>query len=317
MDKRSYRLEGVVTLLTPLSHIGETVGPDAYLSTEVIIGPDGLPTECFAYSGNAFRGQLRDLGAQYLLDHIDRRVSLDLFHLLFGGGSLGGDQSIDIDRARMIRQAVPLMSVFGGGVGSQILGGKLRIGPMWPLCAETQRLIPPRLRDPEAPSWRQWTYDHSYTRRDDSKDCILTERYLAGDEPVALLTAGKGKEDTKPQQMRYTVEMLAAGARLWHQIDLIDVTQVELGAFVSCLARFAERPYIGGMSRLGAGRVDIEYTIDGEPFMLVGDTLRLERPAEAAKQAYDEHLATYRAYLDERREEVLLALGDGSGRAAR
>src|SRR5690606_23450406 len=127
--------------------------------------PDGSPVEVFIYSGNAFRGMLRDKGAAYMLDSLGQgatiQVPLDVFYLLFSGGALGGKSSVDIDQARRIRQAVPLISVLGGGVGNQILPGKIHVGDAYPLCAETQHLIPEGLRDPEALSWRHLTTERS------------------------------------------------------------------------------------------------------------------------------------------------------------
>jgi hypothetical protein len=43
--------------------------------------------EVFSYSGNAWRGQLRDLAASYMLDALGSpTLSLDAFHLLSQGG---------------------------------------------------------------------------------------------------------------------------------------------------------------------------------------------------------------------------------------
>jgi hypothetical protein len=46
--------------------------------------------EVFSYSGNAWRGQLRDLAASYMLDALGSpTLSLDAFHLLYSGGRIG------------------------------------------------------------------------------------------------------------------------------------------------------------------------------------------------------------------------------------
>ena len=49
-ELKNIRLDGTITLLSPLSHIGESTGPDSWLSQDIIIGPDGQPVECFVYS---------------------------------------------------------------------------------------------------------------------------------------------------------------------------------------------------------------------------------------------------------------------------
>src|SRR5690606_5230450 len=106
----------------------------------------------------------------------------------FSGGALGGKSSVDIDQARRIRQAVPLISVLGGGVGNQLLPGKINVSDAYPLCAEAQHLIPESLRNPNALSWRHLTAERSYTRTDDAKDERL-RTYLS--DGTKLLTAGE------------------------------------------------------------------------------------------------------------------------------
>lgn len=327
------RLDGVITLLSPLSHIGESLGIDSYLSTDWIIGSDGQPVECFLYSGNSFRGILRDMAAKYLLDKLGGLpVPLETFHLLFSGGSIGGPQSIDIDQARLYRRLLPAFSIFGGGVGNQIMEGKLKIGCMYPLVAECQHIIPEHLRNPNAPSWRRWTYEKGYTRRDDSKQENLRKYIVeaqndgllpAGNGQQALLTDGgenagaeekKAKEKDGPAtQMRYTVELLAAGATLYQRIHLTDMTDLELGAFVSALHQFQTHPYLGGKSGTGHGlcQITYEYRYPGDTesrgkFLEVGDNnLWLSSPATEAKNVYDDFLlAIYNKYIEDKAPEL-------------
>jgi len=323
----SIRLDGKITLLSPLSHIGESSGIDSFLSTDTVIGMDGRPLEVFTYSGNAFRGQLRDLGASYLTEKLGNiKYSPELFYLLFSGGSLGGAQSVDIDQARMYRRNIPLLSVFGGGVGNQILTGKIKVGAMYPLTEECQRIIPEHLRDENAPSWKQWTFDKSFTRMDDAKNENM-RKYLTGSETDGLAIAGQVEADSKkkkkedpPQQMRYTVEMLAAGAVMYQRIDLCDLSDLELGAFVSALTKLSEHAYIGGKSGTGHGLVDIEYTwrkagqkdSEGTFLKISSDCLWLSEPAEEAKKTYDQFLvALYDRYLEDNAPELTKLLTGG------
>ncbi len=328
------RLDGTVTLLSPLSHIGESSGPDSFLSQDYIIGPDGRPVEAFVYSGNAYRGILRDMAASYMLDRLGGlQLPIDAFYLLFSGGSLGGTQSIDIDQARMYRRNIPMLSLFGGGVGNQILAGKIKMGSMYPCVAECQRVLPESMRDPQAPSWRQWTFEKSFTRMDDAKN-ENRRKHLAGSENDGLLPQGqqsllpgdapaedkKKKKDDPPQQMRYTVEMLAAGSVLYQRIDLCDLSDLELGAFVSALVEFSKASYIGGKSGTGHGLVDVEYAwrkpgdkeSQGKFLSVTTDCLWLSKPAEEAKGAYDDFLIRlYDQYLEDKAGELkqLLSVG--------
>lgn len=345
MATHNIRLDGKITLLSPLSHIGESTGPDSWLSQDIIIGPDGKPVECFVYSGNAFRGQLRDLGAIYLTEKLGTlQYNPDVFYLLFSGGSLGGAQSVDIDQARMYRRNVPLLSVFGGGVGNQILTGKIKVGAMYPCVAECQRILPEYLRQEDAPSWRQWTFEKSFTRMDDAKNENLRKYLHSPAETAPALQEGqsnlaltdgetpapepaetkKKKEDPPPQQMRYTVEMLAAGSVLYQRIDLCDLTDLELGAFVSALVEFSKHPYIGGKSGTGHGLVEIEYTwrhagakepVGKFAAISASDCLWLSKPAEEVKDKYDDFLVNlYNQYLESRAEELTKLLSAGGGK---
>jgi len=347
---KTIRLDGKITLLAPLSHISESLGTDSFLSTDVIIGPDGQPVECFLYSGNSYRGILRDMAAKYLLDKLGGlAVPLETFHLLFSGGSIGGAQSLDIDQARLYRKMLPAFSIFGGGVGNQIMEGKLKIGSMYPLVKECQRVLPEKYRDPNAPSWKKWTYEKSYTRRDDSKqenlrkyiyeiqEADLQIRAPKSQAQQLLLDDGrpinekdpaivrqeqqkKKEKDGPATQMRYTVELLAAGAVMYQRVYLQDMSDLELGAFVSALHEFQKAPIIGGKGGTGHGLCEIEYEWsypgDKEPrgvFLRVSENvLWLSRPAEEAKQEYDDFLQrVYNDYLTEKAPELKTLLAGG------
>lgn len=315
---RTGKIENKFTLLSPLSHIGESVGPDSYLSTQTIIGPDGKPVEVFAYSGNAFRGMLRDAGAKYFLNAISKpemrtQVPLEAFYLLFSGGSIGGDAKIDIDQARRIRALVPHLSVFGGGVGNQILPGKINVSYAYPVCTETAHIVP---HDIEAPkySWRQMTTEQSFTRTDDAKDEILRPFIYTGETPELMPGEGaKEEKKERPQQMRYTIELLAAGTQLWSLIDYFDMTDIELGALVAAIDEWGKRPVLGGQSRVGMGKVAVEMTLyeenGPEPFIAIdAREVHLEPTAKQAKERYDHFLSQYKEYLEMHSGEIILGL---------
>jgi CRISPR type IV-associated protein Csf2 len=328
MKRINGRLEGILTLLSPLSHIGESTGPDSYLATQEIIGADGLPVEVFCYSGNAARGMFRDAGAKYFLNKLAgqdsfMKIPLEIFYLLFSGGAIGGEQKIDIDQARKIREAIPVLSIFGGGVGNQILAGKMNVNDAWPICHECRHLIPEQYRQESLISWRQMTTERSYTRTDDAKDerlrpYLQTEEKLmieGNDGQMTLIGGGEEKKDKKkkkeaPQQMRYTIEVLQAGSKLWHRIDVKDMTEIEFGALVSCFVEWSKNPYIGGQSRIGMGRVHTDYKWipeegEEEDFILIGDTPLLGKTAQEAKQRYDDYLNQYTQYLEENKQRLV------------
>lgn len=301
-----YRIETIYTLLQPLSHIGESESTQSFLNTTTVVN-DGKPEEVFTYSGNAIRGALRDCGARYLLDKLGLQVPLKAFHLLFSGGSIGGTQAIDIDQAKMIRKALPFVSMFGGGVGNQILDGKMKQTFAYPICKETSDIVPTAVGTSEY-SWRHFTNVVEFSRKDDEKNVVLTDKFLATDTDLIGTEEKKSAAKKEPAtQMRYGVEYLAPGTKLWHRWDII-CDEVELGAFVSALFEWQKQPFLGGMSGKGFGLVNARMTIfvDGEEkdFMDINqNALTVGEVAKQAKETYDQHLQDiYDAYLIENKD---------------
>lgn len=313
---RSVRLDGVIELLAPMSHIGETISTQAYLNEEPVIQPDGTTENVFVYNGNALRGQLRDCAAKYLLTRLGGvKVPLPAFHLLFSGGSIGGPQNVDLAQAREYRRLLPMISLLGGGVGNQILPGKLRVGNSYPIVRQTARLVPKRYQTATLPDYGGWTAEKSFSRTDDAKDERLLPHLRDADVPAALPRAAKG--DAPPTQMRYTVELLCAGARLYTHLVALDVTETELGCLVAAFDELARFPFLGGQARMGHGRCRIEYEwtelragATPSPFLTVdAESLSLSDPAAEAKDAYDRFLSgLYERYLAENRSELAALL---------
>jgi CRISPR type IV-associated protein Csf2 len=275
--------EGTMTLLTSCSHIGESFGINSKLRREKIIQPDGSVEDVPIISGNSIRGILRDRGMLHMLRTLGygvneetgevRGLSMAAFYFLFSGGALTktGDRGLDVDEARRWRDLIPLVAIFGGAMGNQIMPGKCKIGKAIPICSETAHLLPERfVNGNELKSIWDLCQEEAYTRRDDEKNEKL--RQLIAPEVRGLLEAKAAKEREKlgtsddvagetgqKQQMRYYVETLAAGTRLFWEVTLDDVTDLEFEAFAVCLAEFARWPYIGGKSGVGHGKVAIRF----------------------------------------------------------
>lgn len=261
------KLELVYTLKSPLSHIGESGSVTSFLNDVEIVTDNGLE-EIFIYSANAFRGLWRDVGARDLVDKLGVQLDLDSFHTLFSGGNINGAQSADIDQARNIRDRIPFLSLFGGGVGNQILEGSFKVGFGYPVSKETRELVNnslPAIHESLLDiSCGELTSDIEFSRMDDSKH-ELGEVYL---EDVS--ESGKKKKGSASTQMRYEVEYLVPGSQLYQEVYL-DCNEVEEGAFYNTLKRFAESPFIGGMSGKGFGKVDFSVFENGEESFRVED----------------------------------------------
>lgn len=323
-----YRVHGVFTLRSPLSHIGESLSTQTFLIQEPIIQPNGEIEEVFSYNGNAWRGALRDNAASYMLDKLsadgndNARVPLDMFHLLFTGGRIGGDQSIDIEQARRIRAAVPMLSMWGGGVGNQIMAGKMRVSNCYPLCAEALPVLPDFWHlDAGRVSYSDMTFDKEFSRMDDTKREDLRV-YLPAPDSAGLIE-GSTKKKTKSggevaDQMRMKSELLAPGARLYSEIDILGASEVELGALVSAIHAWSRSPHLGGQANKGHGKVRLDYRIkdldsgiEHDFVRISGDgSCKLAAPAHVAKEAYDQHLRQlYDTLLESKAPDLRALIG--------
>lgn len=281
---KTYVFEGTVTALTSISHIGDSHGVNAKLRREKIVQPDGTVEEIPVISGNSLRGILRDRGMLHMLKQLGYGVdeqtgevtglSLPAFYFLFSGGALTKDagRGIDVDEARKWRSTIPLVSLFGGAMGNQIMPGQVKVGKLIPVCAETKHLIPERFVNGtgEVSIW-DLVQEEAYTRRDDEKNEKL--RQLIAPEVRGLLEASAAAKrekartgDADPagetgqkQQMRYFVETLASGTQLYWDLTLDDVSDLEFDAFCVALAEFSRFPFIGGKSAIGHGKVAVHF----------------------------------------------------------
>ena len=78
-------------------------------------------------------------------------------------------------------------------------------------------------------SYADLTTEKSFTRFDDSKNFDLHDKVSLTDQPL-LETKSKKKDGDVSTQMRMTSELLIAGVTLAHEIDLVNVDEIELGA---------------------------------------------------------------------------------------
>jgi hypothetical protein len=254
--KRDYNYEGWLALRTPLLHgDGEALGNVRLFRAQKMVCSDGAVRRIPVYSGNAFRGILRDIAARQLMQALGVALPPGAFHFLTSGGSLtsgGGNQTVDVDFARNLRNTVPMVGVFGGGVGSQILEGKLYVLNMTPICRETTHLLPDYCK--AAPSATLSVRDLRHlefgTRRDDSKSERARE-YLQGADP---LDEGKEK-DGVPTAMIYENETLAPGSCLRFGFRLKGSTQKEWTCLAMALLGWMSEPFLGGRSAAGYGEV--------------------------------------------------------------
>lgn len=233
-------------LTAPLSHIGEVSSTGSIFQT-ALTAHGRMPV----ITGNSIRGTLRDCGAKHLLDTLGIAVDKATFHVLFSGGNLSGASKLDIKRAKEAREHFPFVSLFGSGLGTMILGGKMDCGFAYPVCAESEELLG---IESDGTSWRSKIDEMEFTRMDDSKDDRLSN-YITD-----VTEESKSKAST---QMRYSVQYISPGTEFVQHIALYrNTTDLELGALYTCFAEWFRHPKLGGMGNKGFGAFSGEVICD-------------------------------------------------------
>ncbi|GHP00930.1 hypothetical protein KSF_109770 [Reticulibacter mediterranei] len=312
----SFRFEGLARALSAVSHLGDSAGgTTSVFRREKVYSKGWGVIEVPIISGNAFRGQLRDTGMRYMLRELgDPVLSPAAFHFLTSGGALSKEagRGLDIGQARRLRELIPLVGVFGGACGRQILEGKLQVGKWYPVCQELVDFLPSHYSKlPEAEtSIYDMTDVHSFTRTDDAKG-ERWQKYLSQEQRGSLEVpkVKRAKDGTeiaeKPgtaQQMRYSQEVLIAGTTFYCWISLQDVTPLEFEAFASALVEWSKTPFIGGQSRHGCGEVELQF----ENWMSISPHTHVNAQDVGMPlgQTYNEHLREQKKAILEVLQEI-------------
>lgn len=242
--------KGNLTALAPIHHGGsEDYGTTKLILAlpTVIINPltgkeeiDNIP----AIHGNAIRGYLRRLIMDDYLTLLDYELdSKKVYHFLFTGGILEALDSkdkgaINLTLKKEIRELIPPISLVGSALGNQMIQGKLKVGMGDIVCAETKHYI----EDYEDYDFSAYNLKGSDfgTRLDDLKE-------------------GKKEEDEQAHQMKYEFETLIRGTKFTHEFILEDCNSIEKACFRRMFGLWEERPYLGGKSGTGYGKVKLDY----------------------------------------------------------
>lgn len=254
--------KGILKTLSPMTHNSdESMGTDTKFR-RISVLYNGKSVRVPHYSGNAFRGILRRIGAKQLFDALGlEKISDALYYMFFCGGALkkGSQQNyIDIGAKRELRANIPFLSIFGAAVQNTIMPGKMEIGLAMPIAKETQELTGIQS---DVSVWSMID-DIFYTRRDDLED-----------------REEERKKDDGAQQMKYNIEVLTPGVELQHNISLFHCNEIEQACFGYAMSALIEKGILGGKSGTGHGRVQFNYSPEfpnAKPYL---DFLKKEKDA--------------------------------------
>lgn len=258
-------IKGNITALSPIHHGGsEDYGTTKLIHIQPMVCHNSLSGEVEidnipVIHGNAIRGMLRRLIMEDFLTQIDYTLdSKKVYHFLFTGGLLEAldpkdKGAINLQKKRAIRENIPPISLLGSALGNQMLQGKLKVGMANIVCDETKHYI----EENDTFSAYSLKATDFGTRLDDLEE----GRQITENKDVT----GKDKEgEEQKNQMKYEFETLVRGTKFTHEFSLEDALPHEKACFKRMLTLWNERPYLGGKSGTGYGKVRFEYDVPEE-----------------------------------------------------
>lgn len=292
---RTIEWQGTLTCVSSLAHNGKAAGNSHSFRRETLILPtgrriDGIPVA----SGGMLRGGLRRLAAALAKEAIapdEGRLPFNVVHAMRTGGALretrAAEEVLTAERQAVIRDLVPMLSVFGFSTAGRIIAGRLDVGKAFPVAQETAHLAPHYgvdLSEYTPSSVWQLLQRETNTRFSDVSTAI---DYVDSEEH-----GREAQENTGT--MFWTQETLPAGTRLFHKIVLNEGTPAEVSFMDDLLRVWSTRARIGAHRARGMGAVRGDY--ERHAFDLTG------------RLSTDEPGVDWVAQTQERRDEVLEAL---------
>ena len=234
------------TTLSPLAHGSDQKAGNATLfrRMQIITTTNGSLNLPF-YAGNAFRGELRDLLADNLLENIEKtrkQLTKWFFYIIYSGGSLsdnadaakvfskmlGKDGAIKGQGFREFRDILPGLSVLGSAMGNRIIPGRINISDFRPECYEWAN------GEKHVGQLFDWLY---LTRREDDED-------HAEGENASMIA---------------NTEVIKPGITFHGGIDIHDyISDLEKSALGMGLELLQKKGYIGADNRRGFGKIKVE-----------------------------------------------------------
>lgn len=247
-----YRITGLLTALSPVFHGGNEKTGNVVLLNRLKFLVDNKPVDVPIISGNQVRGRLRRLLTRDFLDRVGYQMDLSqksyqkLYHTLFAGGVLTSVEEeesgvVDLNlKSRIVSYLLPVR-LFGCSYANQMIEGRVSVGHMLPVCRELR--------------------DYIGVNSDISFYELLTRSFQTRRDELGV---GFEREEDREQavQMIVEYECFAPGTRFHHEI-ILETTreweEVDLSTLYRAVELWSEKPYIGGKSSIGFGKLRIEY----------------------------------------------------------
>lgn len=336
----SGRLHMHALALSPLHHGGETSGNTTLVRRQEIVDPETGELERVPFiSGNSFKHLIREHGARFALEAagFEADFTKEQRDLLISGGTFSsGGNSVDLEAARTLETAFPILAVCGYAAGNRGAASKLNVDHLQMICRENRWRVYDRLeREVEAESRVGQMVAEATGRR---APALLDEEFGTRQEPnnpnvqkllsteeraaVEAETAEKQGQDHpdkgRSQQMIYDYEVVKPGAQFQGCVYYRELTDMEWSALAGAFYHAAEdtlpdgrQTYrVGGRSSVGLGKLGVQFFGSlrediRPPEHVDADALVEWGEGDDAMESYVEHLREHRGEIIEAMEALL------------
>jgi CRISPR/Cas system CSM-associated protein Csm3 (group 7 of RAMP superfamily) len=249
-----YRIEGILTALSPVFHGGNEKTGSTVLLNRLKFIVDDKPIDVPIISGNGVRGRLRRLIVRDFLEKVGYQMDLSqktyqkLYHTLFAGGVLTSAEeesasgTIDLSlKSKLIKYVLPLR-LFGASYSNQMIEGRLLVGHMLPVCKELK--------------------EYTGIDSDISFYQLITRAFQTRRDELRTGSKKEDEDEDETVQMIIDYECFAPGTKFYHELILTTSTESEtldLSTLYRTIELWKQAPTIGGKSSVGFGKLKIEY----------------------------------------------------------
>jgi len=260
-----HKITGILTALSPIFHGGNEKTGSVVLLNRLKFIVNGKPVDIPIVSGNQVRGRLRRLLSRDFLELAEYQLDLSqkkhqkLYHTLFAGGVLTAVEEeesgvVDLNlKSRIVKYILPIR-LFGASYANQMVEGRVLIGHMLPICREL----------------KEFTGIDS----DVSFYQLITRMFQTRRDELRAENKDKEEEEEEKIQMIIEYECFAPGTKFYHEIVLETTSEgeeLDLSTLYRAIELWKQKPYIGGKSSIGFGKLRIEYNwpkqVDSKPYM--------------------------------------------------
>jgi hypothetical protein len=282
------KIHCISEVATPLTHMMGVSGNESIINREKVLH-ENIVKDVPVISGNSLRHKIvREPGSLYLIDKLELRekLNIDQANYMFTGGSLSESSTNEnLKKIADMQNYFPLFRLLGGSLKNQVIGGSLFSLRGIMICEENREqlksFLPEEyiLPEEQLKSCEHFITNYQYTRGDAGK---MKEAINILSEQEIEEVKNKGDNNL----MIYNGQAILPGALFYSGFILNNISRLEVGALLLSVREWQDKgSFIGGMSRIGHGKIDMKLIIESSK-----DFYDSEIDFEKSIEDYEKHV---------------------------